>query len=116
MRLLLDEHLSPRRVGNPLAKRGHDVVATAALPAYAGLTDEELLERATAEDRIVVTRNGKDFERIARRWASTGRQHAGILLIWTRRTDEFGTLVREIQLQLDAVPDQSAWRDLVLAL
>lgn len=86
------------------------------MPEHTGLTDEEVLGLAAADTRILVTRNGRDFERIARRWASTGRDHAGILLIWTRQTDEFGSLVRAIGRRLDAIPDPGQWRNLVLAI
>ena len=43
MRLLLDEHFSPRRIGGRLTAAGHDVLAIAEIPAYAGLPDEQVL-------------------------------------------------------------------------
>jgi hypothetical protein len=86
------------------------------MPEALGLGDEEVLGLAASESRILVTRNARDFERIARRWASTSRDHAGILLIWTRETDEFGSLVRAIDRQLDELPDPDEWRNLVLAI
>ena len=116
MRLLLDAHFSPRRVGRPLAEAGHDVLAIAEVPAYAALADEQVLELAAAEARVLVTRNAKDFDRIARRWASRELRHAGVLLVWTRETDEFGALVTDILTTLENVADQDAWADLVLAI
>jgi Domain of unknown function (DUF5615) len=116
VRVLLDAHFSPRRVGDRLTAAGHDVLAIAAAPAYAGLPDEQVLELATAEARVLVTGNAKDFDRITRRWASLEHAHAGVLLVWTRETDEFGSLVKEIVATLERVGEQEAWADLVLAI
>ncbi|HEU0248332.1 MAG TPA: DUF5615 family PIN-like protein [Gaiellaceae bacterium] len=116
MRLLLDAHLSPRRVGGGLAAAGHDVLAIAEVPAHAGLPDEQVLEPAAAEGRVLVTRNAKDFDRITRRWASREQAHAGVLLIWTRETDEFGSLVTDILAALESVGGHDAWIDVVLAI
>lgn len=69
MRVLLDGQLSPRRVGEALARRGHDVRCVAAEPALSGLTDEEVLMAATDDGRALVTRNARDFVPIARDWA-----------------------------------------------
>jgi predicted nuclease of predicted toxin-antitoxin system len=115
VRLLLDAHLSPRRVGARLGEAGHDVLAIAEVPAFAALADEQVLELAAAEGRVLVTRNAKDFDRITRRWASLERRHAGVLLIWTRETDEFGSLVEDIARTLESVPEDT-WPDLVLAI
>lgn len=111
MRVLLDEQLSPRRVGEVLSEHGHHVRCVAAEPALAGLTDDEVLAAAAADSRVLVTRNARDFVPIARDWADTGRPHAGLLVIWSRGTDEFGSLVEEIAAALDAVGDQDAWVD-----
>lgn len=116
MRVLLDEHFSPRRVGERLAEAGHDVLALAADARYAGLTDDAVLELAAAEGRILVTRNAKDFDRITRSWASRERRHAGVLLVWTRETDEFGSLVEEILAALDRIGSHEAWESLVLSI
>ncbi len=116
MRLLLDAHLSPRRVGRPLSAAGHDVLAIAETSAYAALADDQVLELAAGEGRMFVTRNAKDFDRITRRWASLDLRHAGVLLIWTRETDEFGSLVADVLDALERLPEQDAWRDLVLAI
>jgi len=116
VRVLLDAHFSPRRIGEPLDAAGHDVLAIADVPAYASLPDEQVLELAAAEQRVLVTRNAKDFDWITRRWASREQVHAGVLLVWTRETDEFGSLVAEILATLERIPDQEAWANLVLAI
>jgi predicted nuclease of predicted toxin-antitoxin system len=115
LRILLDEHFSPRRVGDRLAKKGDDVLAIAGVPAYAGLPDDRVLELAAAEGRVLVTRNAKDFDRIARAWASRDERHAGVLLIWTRETDEFGSLVEDILETLESI-DERTWANLVLSI
>lgn len=115
MRLLLDEHLSGRRVAAPLRRRGHDVEALHEEDALWGMSDERVLERATATCRIVVTRNGRDFVELARAWADEGRSHAGILVVWGRRSTAFGEIVDAIAQTLKTRPDQQAWIDLVLA-
>ncbi len=116
MRVLLDEQFSPRRVGEPLACDGHDVLCVAADDALRGSTDEDVLRFAATEGRVLVTRNARDFAPLARDWADTGQPHAGILLVWSRGTDEFGTLVDEIAAALAAVGGQEAWVDLTRAL
>jgi hypothetical protein len=116
VRVLLDEHFSPRRVGGRLTAAGHDVLAIADVPAYAGLPDDQVLELAAAERRVLVTRNAKDFDRITRRWASREQRHAGVLLVWTRETDEFGSLVTELLATLERIGDHDASADLVLAI
>lgn len=97
------------------APESHDVLAIAGVPAYAGLPDDRVLELAAAEGRVLVTRNAKDFDRIARAWASRDRRHAGFLLIWTRETDEFGSLVEDILETLEGM-DERTWADLVLSI
>ena len=65
---------------------------------------------------MLVTRNAKDFDWITRRWASREQWHAGVLLVWTRETDEFGSLVTEMLAMLERIGDHDAWANLVLAM
>ena len=115
MRLLLDEHLSARRVATPLRRRGHDVEALHEEPTAWGMTDEEVLERATEAGRIVVTRNGRHFIELARAWADEKRSHGGILVVWGHQSTAFGETVKAIHAALVAHPDHEEWVDLVLA-
>ncbi len=116
MKLLLDAHLSPRHVAEPLRRRGHDVVALAEEQALEGLADSEVLAFAAAEHRILVTRNSRDFAPILREWAEGNRSHSGCILIWTLRHDEFRRLVSEIERLLDERVSQRAWTDLAVAI
>jgi predicted nuclease of predicted toxin-antitoxin system len=94
VRLLLDANLSPRRVGSVLEKRGHDVLSLASNAALGALDDPQVLELATREDRIVVTRNSQDFAPLLREWAEAGHYHAGCILIWTLGHHELGAIIK----------------------
>lgn len=116
MRLLLDANLSPSRVGDPLRELGHDARALAAEPELEGLDDETVLDLAAADRRILVTRNSRDFAPICRTWAEAGRDHAGVILVWSLSSRQFGELVRGVALWLDHIPDESGWTGTVVAL
>jgi predicted nuclease of predicted toxin-antitoxin system len=116
LRLLLDANLSPRTIGEPLRERGHDVRALASEPALDGLDDEAVLELATRDERIVVTRNSRDFAPIARRWAEAQRQHAGVILIWSLSHRQFDLIVPGIERWLEELADQAAWRGVVVSI
>jgi hypothetical protein len=116
VRLLLDANLSGRRLARPLRGDGHDVLALSERPELEGLADPEVLALAAAEGRILITRNSRDFAPLLRDWAEAGRSHAGCILIWTLRHDEFGPILRGLRHLLAERPHQSAWVDLAVAL
>src|SRR5438445_4010628 len=75
VKLLLDENISPK-VGEQLRKDGVDACGV----RDRGLLEAEdnsVLEKAFAEDRILVTKNVADLEKVAR----SREIHAGIVLI-----------------------------------
>jgi hypothetical protein len=116
VRLLLDANLSQHGVGAPLSDGGHDVRCLAAEPELEGLADEAVLELATAEQRILITRNSRDFAPICRMWAEAGREHAGVILIWTFTHRQFAEIVDGIERWLFDYPDPASWRGLVVAI
>ncbi len=116
MRLLLDANLSPRRIATPLRRAGHDVLALAEEQALEGLDDPEVLMLAAAEDRVLVTRNSRDFAPLLREWAEAGRGHAGWVLIWSLDHSEFAAIVSGLERLLADRSRQEAWRDLSFAL
>jgi predicted nuclease of predicted toxin-antitoxin system len=116
VRILLDANLSPRRIGNPLRQRGHDVHTVADDSDLEGVADEPLLELAIQKERILVTRNSRDFAPIGRTWAEAGRDHGGVILIWTLSHRQFGEIVTGIERRLDELGDQSAWRGIVVSI
>jgi predicted nuclease of predicted toxin-antitoxin system len=116
VRLLLDANLSSRRIGDPLRERGHDVRGVADEPELEGLEDEAVLELAAADERILITRNSRDFAPLCRTWAEAGRDHAGVVLVWTLSHRQHGEILRGVERWLDAIPDASGWRGIVVAI
>jgi hypothetical protein len=114
VKLLLDVHHSPDAAAQ-LRNGGHDVLASAVDPELATLDDEELLRRATLDDRAIVTENAKDFGTIIRDWSSTGEHHAGVVFTSPRRFHRGSSaypqnLVLALARLLDSAPeDQSDW-------
>jgi hypothetical protein len=108
MRLILDEHHSPK-VATQLAKAGFDVVAAGSQAHTRNITDAELLEAATADDRVVVTENIADFVLLATQWAADGRRHPGVLLThpdkFKRSKSSYpGSLMRALKAFLEGPP------------
>jgi len=116
LRLLLDANLSPKRIGSALEEQGHDVVSLASDPALGALDDPQVLELAADQERILVTRNARDFAPLLREWAEADRHHAGSILIWTLGHHEFGAIIRGVTRLLDERPNPDEWRDLTIAM
>ncbi len=116
MRLLLDANLSDRRIGGPLRAAGHDVLALAEDATLEGLDDPIVLQLATSQQRVLMTRNSRDFAPLAREWAEAHRSHAGLILIWTLDHSQFGVIMAGIERLIDRWPEQERWCDLVVAL
>jgi Domain of unknown function (DUF5615) len=113
---MLDANLSSRRIGDPLRSSGHDVRGVTDEPGLAGLDDEPLLELATQDARILVTRNSRDFAPICRQWAEAGREHAGVILIWSLSSRQFGEIARGVESWLEQIPSAAEWRGTVVAV
>ncbi len=111
MRLLLDAHVSGRRIGTALRERGHDVLAVDEERSLDGFPDEELLELASAEERILVTFDAADFPRICREWLETGKSHQGCAVIVGLRHHEFGAIMRALNAAFDVRSARHDWRD-----
>jgi predicted nuclease of predicted toxin-antitoxin system len=78
LRFFLDEDVDPL-AARLLRDRGLDAVCPSEI-GRRGVTDEEHLRFATAEGRVLVTFNVRDFVILARRFAAEGREHAGIVV------------------------------------
>lgn len=76
-----------------------------------GWGDEELLALATAEQRIMVTFDVKDFPDIARRWAEAGRSHAGLAIVVGIDHGEFRAILSAMDRLLEERPAQAEWTD-----
>jgi predicted nuclease of predicted toxin-antitoxin system len=114
--LLLDANLSPRRIGGPLRAAGHDVLAPAEDASLEGLDDPLVLELAAVQERVLVTRNSRDFAPLAREWAEAQRTHSGMILIWTLDHSQFGEIVAGVERLIRQWPTHEQWRGLVVAL
>lgn len=111
MRLLLDAHVSGRRVGEALRRCGHDIRALDEEGQFEGLPDDEVLALAAAEQRILVTHNVADFPPILRDWAEASRSHAGVILVYGIGHGEFDLVARGVQRLLALRPRPEAWLD-----
>lgn len=116
MRVLLDAHFSPKRIGVPLESAGHDVLSLAADLVLGALDDLSVLQLAADESRILITRNGRDFVPLLREWADLGRHHSGCILVWTLGHHEFGAIVSGVGGLLASRPDAADWHDTIVAL
>lgn len=111
MRLLLDAHVSGRRVGGALRTHGHEVRALDEERQLEGLADDEVLALAAAEQRILVTHNVAHFPAILREWAEASRSHAGVILVYGIDHNEFDLVARGLQRLFELRPSQEAWLD-----
>lgn len=112
MRILLDAHVSGRRVGRRLIESGHDVRSLGAEPDLEGLSDELVLRLAVSQRRILVTHDVSDFAMIAREWAESGMTHAGCLLAGFPN-NAYGDTIRGIEQAFALYPRQVDWIDRV---
>lgn len=100
MRLLLDANLSSQRIGDSLRRRRHDVRGAAV-----GL-----------DERILITRNSRDFAPLCRLWAEAGREHAGVILVWSLSQRQYGEIIAGSERWLVEIPDDAAWRGVVASI
>jgi hypothetical protein len=114
VQLFLDAHISARRVAGALRDQGYDVRAADEERELDGLADEQLLELAAGETRVMITFDVKDFTVIARRWAEAGKRHAGLGIVVGIDHGEFGVIVDALSQELSARPQQADWADLTL--
>ena len=77
MKLYLDENLPPT-LAVVLRSRGYDVVSAHEV-GMRGKTDEEQLEYAAAQGRVLLTFNARHFAPLAKRYFEQGREHPGIV-------------------------------------
>ena len=80
IRLYLDEDSMSKALAHNLRLRGIDVT-TVAEEGRQGLSDLEQLEFATSEGRVICTGNVGDFLQLHTEFLSSGKPHAGIIII-----------------------------------
>lgn len=109
VRLYLDEDVDVR-LALLLRAKSHDCLTTLDANRLAD-DDEAQLAFAATEGRILLTHNREDFAALAVAWHQTGRSHAGILMMFQRRS--LSTLAGQAD-EILQLYDQQAWRDLAL--
>ncbi len=66
----------------------------------------DLLELASSEDRALLTNNARDFIPILGRWATSGRNHCGLLLTsdggMPRHNGTIGLYVQTLRVVMNA--------------
>ncbi len=85
LRLYLDEDSIRAGLVRALGREAFDVV-TAAEVKNRGRNDAEQLGAATAEGRVFLTANVRDFSRLHTTLVSAGGHHAGIIFLSLQRT------------------------------
>jgi hypothetical protein len=118
VRLVLDEHASPR-VAEQLREAGYDVVA-AVEARLRQQPDEDVLRWAVRERRALVTRNVRDYRPLHARFLSRAEAHFGLiyvprsnLLAEAAIGEPVGSLGRLLQRAAsdDALLSQEHWLD-----
>jgi hypothetical protein len=118
VRLLLDEHYSPK-IAAELRKRRHDVVSATEREDLRGLADRELWNLASAERRAFITENVADFMPLVREAAAGGERHFGVVFTSPRSLPRslgtIGAYVKRLDgflrehSALDALADRAHW-------
>lgn len=108
MRLLLDE-LFPPAIAVQLRRHGHDAATVQEL-GLTGASDEVVWERASGEDRILVTENARDLVPLAQASVTRGRHHPGLIVTSNRslprhRGGGIGSLVLALLRLAEEAPD-----------
>jgi predicted nuclease of predicted toxin-antitoxin system len=104
LRAMLDEMLPPV-IAERLTAAGHDVVAVKAIPELIGDSDETLLVKAAAQQRILVTLDLADFAVIDEAWKASSQQHAGLIYISTATFRPGGDFVGAVVRSLTAAAE-----------
>jgi len=93
--LFIDEDSMRRGVERGLRADGIDVL-TVTQAGRRGLPDEEQLAFASAQGRTIYTSNARDYARLHDAWLSSGRGHAGIIVL-PRQNTSVGAQLRALR-------------------
>jgi predicted nuclease of predicted toxin-antitoxin system len=110
LRLLLDEHYT-RAIAEELRRHGVDAVAIQRdRPDLEGQDDHVILRAATAERRVVVTNNVRDFAPLVEEFGLRGETHFGVILTddatFPRSHEGIGTIVRALTAFVQSSEDE----------
>jgi predicted nuclease of predicted toxin-antitoxin system len=116
VRILLDAHVSARVIAADLRRSGHDVLALSEDRALQGIDDLQVLALASAERRILVTFNIRDFAPLLREWAEARRPHYGCILVYGLDHSRYRAVLEGLRRLFEERPGSDDWRDLSLVL
>ena len=103
--LLLDEMFADT-IARQLRAKGHDVLAVVADPSLVSLPDDQILSRAAATGRALVTANIKDFMPLDAQDRAAGQAHAGLILVSAKTFPQNRTYTTAVTSALAALLDQ----------
>lgn len=103
--LLLDEMFSDT-IAQQLRTKGHDVQAVVADPSLASLPDGQILARAAATGRALVTANIKDFMPLDAQYRAAGQEHAGLILVSAKTFPQNRSYTSAVTSALAALLDE----------
>ena len=93
-------------IAQQLRAKGHDVLAVAADPALVALPDDQILARAAATGRALVTANIKDYMPLDAQYRAAGQAHAGLILVSTKTFRQDRGYTHAVTAALVALLDQ----------
>lgn len=94
IRLYLDRHIKTQ-LAVDLRRRGYDVLTTQEA-AMDTAPDEDQLQFTSANDRVLLTFNIRDFAALHQQWTASGRKHAGIIVSRQLGSRQYGVLLRRM--------------------
>jgi len=103
--LLLDEMFADT-IAQQLRAKGHDVLAVAADPSLISLPDDQILARAAATGRALVTANIKDFMPLDAQYRAAEQAHAGLILVSARTFPQNRSYATAVTSALAALLDK----------
>jgi predicted nuclease of predicted toxin-antitoxin system len=104
IRLLIDEDVW-QGLADALRQKGYDAISVTEA-GHKGLSDEEILTKASEDGRAVLSHNSQDFAPLAERCFFEDIPHAGIIL--SRQFHKGELLRRTLALLKDLSPESLA--------
>jgi hypothetical protein len=93
-------------IAQQLRTKGHDVLAVVADPSLISLPDDQILSRAAATGRALVTANIKDFIPLDAQYRAAGQAHAGLILVSAKTFPQNRSYTSAVTSALAALLDE----------
>jgi hypothetical protein len=93
-------------IARQLRSNGHDALAVVADPSLVSLPDDQILARAAATGRALVTANIKDFMPLDAQYRAAGQAHAGPILVAARTFPQDRSYTSAVTSALAALLDK----------